>query len=65
MPASIPPNERQDGGGPMHPVDTGRDLLLEGTPGTSKTTLLKSIAGAWGIPLILAEGCRASTSSST
>ncbi len=37
-------------------VDTGRDLLLEGPPGTSKTTLLKAITAAWGIPLILTEG---------
>jgi MoxR-like ATPase len=37
-------------------VDTGRDLLLEGPPGTSKTTLLKAVTAAWGIPLILAEG---------
>jgi MoxR-like ATPase len=37
-------------------VNTGRDLLLEGPPGTSKTTLLKAITTAWGIPLVLAEG---------
>lgn len=37
-------------------VNTGRDLLLEGPPGTSKTTLLKAITTTWGIPLILAEG---------
>lgn len=37
-------------------VDTGRDLLLEGPPGTSKTTLLKAITSVWGIPLIFAEG---------
>jgi len=37
-------------------VNAGRDLLLEGPPGTSKTTLLKAITDAWGIPLVLAEG---------
>lgn len=37
-------------------VGAGRDLLLEGPPGTSKTTLLKAITDAWGIPLVFAEG---------
>lgn len=37
-------------------VSTGRDLLLEGPPGTSKTTLLKAVTDAWDIPLVLAEG---------
>jgi len=37
-------------------VNAGRDLLLEGPLGTSKTTLLKAITDAWGIPLVLAEG---------
>ena len=37
-------------------VNTGRDLLLEGPPGTSKTTLLKAITGAWEVPLIFVEG---------
>jgi MoxR-like ATPase len=37
-------------------VNAGRDLLLEGPPGTSKTTLLKAITDAWDIPLVFAEG---------
>ena len=37
-------------------VSTGRDLLLEGPPGTSKTTLLRSITEAWNIPLVFVEG---------
>lgn len=37
-------------------VEAGRDLVVEGAPGTSKTTLLKAITDAWGIPLILVEG---------
>jgi MoxR-like ATPase/Mg-chelatase subunit ChlD len=37
-------------------VETGRDLLLEGPPGTTKTTILKAITAAWGIPLVLVEG---------
>ena len=31
-------------------------VLLEGPPGTSKTTLLKAITREWGIPLVLVEG---------
>src|SRR6195952_3913488 len=34
----------------------GRDLVLEGPPGTSKTTLLKAITEEWGIPLLFVEG---------
>jgi MoxR-like ATPase len=37
-------------------VGAGRDLLLEGPPGTSKTTILKAITEEWGIPLFFVEG---------
>ncbi|GGJ68185.1 AAA family ATPase [Streptomyces brasiliensis] len=37
-------------------VAAGRDLVLEGPPGTSKTTLLKAITEEWGIPLVFVEG---------
>ncbi|WP_342661679.1 hypothetical protein Rruber_05183 (plasmid) [Rhodococcus ruber] len=37
-------------------VAAGRDLILEGPPGTSKSTLLRSITAQWGIPLVLVEG---------
>lgn len=37
-------------------VAAGRDLLLEGPPGTSKTTMLKAITSEWGIPLLFVEG---------
>ena len=31
-------------------------MLLEGPPGTCKTTMLKAITREWGIPLVLVEG---------
>jgi len=34
----------------------GRDLLLEGPPGTSKSTILRAITGNYGIPLVFVEG---------
>jgi MoxR-like ATPase len=37
-------------------VAAGRDIVLEGAPGTSKTTMLKAITAEWGIPLVLVEG---------
>jgi MoxR-like ATPase len=37
-------------------VAAGRDIILEGAPGTSKTTMLKAITAEWGIPLVLVEG---------
>ncbi len=37
-------------------VAAGRDVVLEGPPGTSKTTLLHAITAEWGIPLVFVEG---------
>ncbi|PJJ55177.1 MoxR-like ATPase [Compostimonas suwonensis] len=37
-------------------VASGRDIVLEGPPGTSKTTMLKAITEEWGIPLMFVEG---------
>jgi MoxR-like ATPase len=37
-------------------VAARRDIVLEGPPGTSKTTMLKAIAEEWGIPLLFVEG---------
>ncbi|MFZ3454402.1 AAA family ATPase, partial [Arthrobacter sp. 7Tela_A1] len=38
------------------PVAAGRDIVLEGPPGTSKTTMLRAITEEWGIPLLFVEG---------
>ena len=37
-------------------VAAGRDILLEGPPGTSKSTILRAITQEWGIPLVFVEG---------
>src|SRR5258707_14611931 len=37
-------------------VAAGRDIILEGPPGTSKSTLLRAITTEWGIPLVFVEG---------
>ncbi len=37
-------------------VAAGRDLIMEGPPGTSKSTLLRAITAEWGIPLVFVEG---------
>lgn len=37
-------------------VAAGRDLVLEGPPGTSKTSMLHAITQEWGIPLLFVEG---------
>ena len=34
----------------------GRDLLLEGPPGTSKSTILRAVTTHYGIPLVFVEG---------
>src|SRR5258708_19157563 len=37
-------------------VAAGGDLVLEGPPGTSKSTLLRAITAEWGVPLVFVEG---------
>ena len=37
-------------------VSAGRHLLLEGPPGTGKTTLLRALASALDVPLVTVEG---------
>src|ERR1700753_3490134 len=37
-------------------VAAGRDILLEGPPGPSKSTVLRALTAEWGIPLVFVEG---------
>ncbi|MFC5136975.1 AAA family ATPase [Actinomycetospora rhizophila] len=37
-------------------VAAGRDVLLEGPPGTSKSTILGAITAEWGVPMVFVEG---------
>ncbi|KLL95737.1 ATPase [Rhodococcus sp. IITR03] len=37
-------------------VSAGRDVLLEGPPGTSKSTMMRAITKHWDVPFVLVEG---------
>ena len=37
-------------------VAAGRDVLVEGPPGTSKSTMLRAVTRQWGVPFVLVEG---------
>ncbi|GAA4884977.1 AAA family ATPase [Actinomycetospora straminea] len=37
-------------------VAAGRDVLLEGPPGTSKSTILAAITAEWDVPMVFVEG---------
>ena len=43
-------------GGILAALSAGRDLLLEGPPGTSESTILRAITRHYGIPLVFVEG---------